>query len=110
MTPLPLNKLASRRPDYMLLASTIALLVLGTLMVYSASFVVAHNEFNDDVYFLIRQLLWVAIGGVALLFGTTIDYHRWRSVSLVEMLVCIALLIAVLIPGIGARSYGASRW
>jgi cell division protein FtsW len=98
------------KPDYLLLGCTIALLVLGTLMVYSASFVVAHNEFSDDAYFLIRQLLWVGIGSVAFLFGMTVDYHRWRSVSLVLMLVCIALLIAVLIPSIGSRSYGASRW
>ena len=56
MTPLPLDQLESRRPDYLLLASTIALLVLGTLMVYSASFVVAHNEFNDDGYFLDRRV------------------------------------------------------
>jgi cell division protein FtsW len=99
-----------RRPDYLLLGTTIALLVLGTLMVYSASFVVAHNEFSDDAYFLTRQLLWVAIGSVALVFGMTLDYHRWRSVSVVVMLVCIALLVAVLVPGIGVRSYGASRW
>ena len=64
MTPLPLDQLDTRRPDYLLLASTIALVVLGTLMVYSASFVVAHNEFNDDAYFLTRQLIWIAAGSV----------------------------------------------
>src|SRR5919202_1826109 len=98
------------KPDYLLLGATIALLVLGTLMVYSASFVVAHNEFSDDAYFLTRQLIWVGIGSLALVFGMSLDYHRWRSVSVVVMLVCICLLIAVLVPGIGARSYGASRW
>ena len=58
-----------RRPDYLLLASTVALLVLGALMVYSASFVVAHNEFNDDAYFLMRQLMWIGVGIVGLLAG-----------------------------------------
>jgi cell division protein FtsW len=99
-----------RKPDYVLLAATIMLLVLGTLMVYSASFVVAHNEFSDDAYFLTRQLVWVGIGSLALVFGMSLDYHRWRSVSVVIMLICIALLIAVLVPGIGSRNYGASRW
>ena len=65
MNPVPADTLDARRPDYLLLASTVALLVLGSLMVYSASFVVAHNEFNDDAYFLNRQLLWIAVGGVA---------------------------------------------
>ena len=110
MTPLPLNKLASRRPDYMLLASTIALLVLGTLMVYSASFVVAHNEFNDDAYFLVRQLIWMGMGGVGLFLAMRVDYRRWRRLSLPIMFACIGLLVLVLVPGIGASSYGAVRW
>jgi len=110
VTPLPLEKLEARRPDYLLLASTIALLVLGTLMVYSASFVVAHNEFNDDAYFLIRQLLWIAAGLVGMLIAVRIDYRWWRSLSLPIMFICILMLVLVLIPGIGASSYGAVRW
>jgi cell division protein FtsW len=110
MTPLPLERLEARKPDYLLLASTIALLVLGTLMVYSASFVVAHNEFNDDAYFLVRQLIWVGAGGVGLLLAARIDYRRWRSLSLPIMFICIGMLVLVLVPGIGASSYGAVRW
>jgi cell division protein FtsW len=84
--------------------------VLGTLMVYSASFVVAHNEFNDDAYFLVRQLIWVGAGGVGLLLAARIDYRRWRSLSLPIMFICIGMLVLVLVPGIGASSYGAVRW
>src|SRR5690242_19056220 len=110
MTPLPLDKLEARRPDYLLLASTIALLVLGTLMVYSASFVVAHNEFSDDAYFLVRQLIWTGLGGVGMVVAAYVDYRRWRSVSLLVMFICIGLLVLVLVPGIGSSSYGAVRW
>src|SRR5690349_21948659 len=110
MTPLPLDRLEQRRPDYLLLASTVALLVLGTLMVYSASFVVAHNEFNDDTYFLVRQLIWIAAGTVGLLVAARIDYRRWRTLSLPIMFTCIGLLVLVLVPGIGSSSYGAVRW
>ena len=107
---MPLETLERRRPDYLLLASTIALLVLGTLMVYSASFVVAHNEFNDDAYFLTRQLMWVGIGLVGMLIATRIDYRRWRSFSLPIMFICVGLLVLVLVPGVGSSSYGAVRW
>jgi cell division protein FtsW len=110
MRPLAVDRLEARRPDYLLLASTIALLVLGTLMVYSASFVVAHNEFNDDAYFLVRQLMWVAAGGVGLLIAARIDYRRWRALSLPIMFGCIGLLVLVLVPGVGSSSYGAVRW
>jgi cell division protein FtsW len=108
--PLGLESLEQRRPDYLLLASTIALLVLGALMVYSASFIVAHNEFNDDAYFLTRQLTWVAVGLLAMLGAMRVDYRRWRSMSLPVMAGCILLLVLVLVPGIGASSYGAVRW
>jgi cell division protein FtsW len=72
--------------------------------------VVAHNEFNDDAYFLIRQLMWVTIGSVGLLLATRIDYRDWRILSLPIMFVCIALLVLVLVPGVGSSSYGAVRW
>jgi cell division protein FtsW len=110
VTPVPLERLERRRPDYLLLASTIALLVLGTLMVYSASFVVAHNEFNDDAYFLVRQLLWIGAGSIGLLIAAGVDYRRWRTLSLPIMFLCIAMLVLVLVPGIGSSSYGAVRW
>jgi cell division protein FtsW len=110
MTPIPLEKLERRRPDYLLLASTIALVVLGTLMVYSASFVVAHNEFNDDAYFLVRQLMWIGLGAVGLLVAARVDYRRWRGFSLPIMFLCIGMLVLVLVPGIGSSSYGAVRW
>jgi cell division protein FtsW len=110
MTPIPLNKLERRRPDYLLLASTIALVVLGTLMVYSASFVVAHNEFNDDAYFLVRQLMWVGAGALGMLVAARVDYRRWRNLSLPIMFLCIGMLVLVLVPGIGSSSYGAVRW
>jgi cell division protein FtsW len=105
-----LDKLEARRPDYLLLASTIALLVLGTLMVYSASFVVAHNEFNDDTYFLTRQLIWICLGGLGMAAAAYVDYRQWRALSLPIMLTCIGLLVVVLVPGIGVSSYGAMRW
>jgi cell division protein FtsW len=109
-TPEPLENLEPRRPDYLLLASTIALLVLGTMMVYSSSFVIGHNEFSDGAYFLIRHIMWIGIGSIGLLLALRIDYRRWRSLSLPIMFVCMGLLVLVLVPGIGTTSYGAVRW
>ena len=104
------SRTAPGRPDYVLLGATTALVVIGTIMVYSASFVIAHNEFNDDFYFLTRQVIAVAMGAVALAVAMRVDYRRWRSLSLLAMLGCVALLLLVLVPGVGASSYGATRW
>lgn len=96
--------------DTLLLGAVVALLVIGTLMVYSASFVVAHNEFGDDLYFLTRQLAAIGLGGLGMLVAARTDYRRLRGVSLLAMLACIALLLLVLAPGLGKSSYGSVRW
>lgn len=113
MTLLALPAVSKRpltRPDYVLLVVVSALLVISAVMVYSASFVVAHNEYHDDAYFLVRQVAWIGVGLIVMAFAYRFDYRRWRSLSLVLMSCSLLMLILVLVPGIGARSYGATRW
>lgn len=98
------------RSDLILLLAVVLLCGVGAFMVYSASLVVAYSEFQDDTYFLSRQLLWIALGLVTMLALSRIDYHRWQRYTVVFLLLGILLLAVVLIPGLGQRSYGASRW
>ncbi len=101
-----------RRPDYVLLISAGILIVLGLNMVYSASFVVAHNNplYASDSYFLMRQLTAAAIGLVALLFAANFDYHRWAKLALPILLVTIGLLLATIASPLGYELNGAQRW
>jgi cell division protein FtsW len=99
-----------RPPDLPLLVAILLLLVVGIVMVYSASVIVAHNEFNDGNYFLTRHLLSLSVGLVLLAVLGGVDYHYWRRWALVGVLVAIGLLILVLVPGIGVEQYGARRW
>lgn len=96
--------------DRPLLGAIVLLAGTGILMVYSASFVVAHNEFGDASYFLVRQLLWLGLGGVGMLAIAHFDYRHWRKLSLLLLLLSVAGLVAVLVPGLGVSSYGAQRW
>ncbi|HYU19144.1 MAG TPA: putative lipid II flippase FtsW [Chloroflexota bacterium] len=98
------------RVDLLLLGAVVALLGLGVQMVYSSSIVVAHNEFGDDTYFLVRQLVWIGVGLGGLAVAAGIDYHRWQRVSLPVLLVCLLALLLVLIPQLGVRQYGSARW
>lgn len=100
------------RVDYVLAAAIGALLLVGLDMVYSASFVIAHNspEFGSDTYFLTRQLLWIGLGGAALVVTSLVDYRHWRRVSVVALLGVIALLVAVVTTKAGHDVYGAQRW
>ncbi|MBM2809473.1 MAG: stage sporulation protein [Chloroflexi bacterium] len=101
---------ARGRIDTILLLPVVVLLAIGAGMVFSASFVVAHNEFGDDTYFLVRHLLWITIGMGVLVVVSHMDYHRWQRLAVPFYAVSLALLLLVLIPGIGSSAYGASRW
>jgi len=79
-------------------------------MVYSSSAVSAYVNFNDSYYFLKRQIIWVTLGIIAMLFTLNLDYHVWRKLAAPILIVTLILLILVLIPGLGKVVNGARRW
>ncbi len=97
-------------PDYLILATVTALVVLGVLVVYSSSFALGLVEFGDANYFVLRQVLFAAMGGVAMYVLMRSDYRQLRMLSPLLMLAAIAGLFAVLMPGIGLNHNGATRW
>ncbi|CAA9581372.1 MAG: Cell division protein FtsW, partial [uncultured Thermomicrobiales bacterium] len=99
-------------PDWWLLVTIVALVVFGTVMIFSATFARDLPEGGDPLRFLRKQLVWVAIGGSAFLVTMRIDYHVWRRFSVVALLGAILLLMLVLVPGlgVGADEVGARRW
>lgn len=97
-------------PDRLLLAVVGVLLMIGLEMVYSSSFGYALTAYNDAAYLALRQALWAIVGFALLLLFSRIDYHIWRDLSLVAMVLSVLALIAVHLPGLGVTSYGATRW
>jgi len=86
------------------------LLIMGLLAVYSSSFAVGYLEYGDTNYFVMRQAVFALFGIGALVFFMRMDYRRLRVLSVPMMLVALAGLLAVLIPGVGVERNGASRW
>ncbi|MEE8369815.1 MAG: putative lipid II flippase FtsW [Dehalococcoidia bacterium] len=97
-------------PDHLLLVATAALLILGLMAVYSTSFAVGYLEFGDTNYFVARQAIFALIGVGVLVLFMQLDYRRLRALSVPMMLLALAGLLAVLIPGLGVERNGASRW
>ncbi len=95
-------------PDFWLVALTLLLTVVGIVAVYSSSFVIALADFGDPYYYVIRQIIWAAIGGIGLILISRLDYRRLRPLAVPVMLVTIVLLIVVLL--IGLTGNGAQRW
>ena len=103
---------ALHEPDYWLITIVLTLVMFGTVMVFSASFAIGVQQNGGSGYsYLIKQLMWVAIGLAGMLATFTIDYHVWRRVSLPGIIIVLGLLAVVaVIPGGGAEAFGAKRW
>lgn len=99
------------RIDIPFLILVIILLIFGLVMVASASYVSSYYENGGDSYYYIkRQIVFALIGIVAMLFTAFWDYHKFRKLAFLLLVVSVILLILVLIPGIGIKVDGARRW
>lgn len=97
----------SRPPDYLLMLTTVALVLLGLLMVYSTTFDWGYSGFRDPFYWLKRQVLWLALGvAVAVVLART-DYTLWRDWAVPLLGGTLALLLLVLM--VGRPQWGAQR-
>ena len=86
----------------------VVLLILGTINVFSSSFILAEAEFDTPYFFLKRHILNIAIGFAVFLICFRIDYHRWRRAIFLILIFTIASLVLVLL--IGPTVNGARRW
>jgi cell division protein FtsW len=98
-------------PDWWLLAVLLALVMFGTVMIYSASMPAAADGGSSAFGQLAQQCLFAGVGLVGLLLAMRIDYHRYAPFAFPAMLAVLALLAAiVVVPGLGTSVYGAKRW
>ena len=96
--------------DGAVLTVTVALALVGLIMVFSASAVVAGTRFHDSIYFLKRQVAWLAVGFLLLHVVSRVNYAVWRRLAVPMLLLTAIMLIVVLIPSLGVVAKGARRW
>lgn len=89
---------------------TLVLVAFGALMVYSASFYSASRNYNNQYFFLIKQLLGIVVGTVFMIILSKIDYNKLAKCAFFFVIVSFVLLGLVFVPGIGVENYGARRW
>jgi cell division protein FtsW len=106
----PSHEIRRRAPDAWLVASVLGLCGMGLVMVYSASSVVAFEQYGDAAYFLKRQLLWFVLGCLAMATTSRIHYAAWRPLTAPLLATSVLLLVVVLVPGVGEVAGGARRW
>jgi cell division protein FtsW len=96
-----------RELDYPLVVAIVALVLIGLMMVFSASFSIATREFDNPAYFFIRQVVWLALGIVILILLARVEYRQWRRHSITLMGLTLLMLIVVFF--LGATRWGAQR-
>jgi len=98
------------RFDYLLLSGASALVVLGLVMVASASITLADRELGQPFYYAIRQAVYIGLGAVAGVSLFRLRLVLLEQAGLVLLVSGMALLLAVLVPGIGHEVNGSVRW
>jgi cell division protein FtsW len=99
----------SLQHDRQLVGVTLALCLIGAVMVFSASAMTAQQWHGNAYYFLLRQLLWFAIGIAGMFWLMNTDYRKLRQprVIFTALGVTLVLLIAVFFLD---RSHATHRW
>lgn len=100
---------AETRPgDRTLLLIVLVLGLLGLVMVYSASGILAAKTHQDSIYFLKKQLLWMGLGLSLFAVASRVEIDRFRAWIFPMICFIFVLLIGVLL--FGAEINGSRRW
>jgi cell division protein FtsW len=95
--------------DFILFATILVLVVIGVIMVFSASSYTSANssKIKDGMYFLKKQAMWAVLGISCMIVVMKTDYHKLKKYTKPVLLITIVLLFAVFVfPPIN----GARRW
>jgi cell division protein FtsW len=86
-------------PYYLLLGASLLLLVLGVVMVFSASSVTAFAFLGSSLAIVSKQAVWVLIGLPLMWFAARLPVRAWRVFAYLGMAASLALLVLVAVAG-----------
>lgn len=96
--------------DIPLLICVFLMACFGCLMIYSASYYTAGEQYGDSLYFVKKQIIGVVLGTAAMIGMCFLPYRKLIKFRYAVLIVAVILLALVFVPGIGITNYGATRW
>lgn len=106
----PPNKNRKFYLDPWILLTSLSLIIIGLLMVTSASMVISERQFNYPFHFLLHQIAYLLLGAAIGVVAFRLDLTQWRIVGTYLFIACLFLLLLVFFPGIGHKVNGSTRW
>lgn len=98
-------------PEYGILVAIVALAAIGILMVYSSSAMKAFLSKEADTFAIVGpQIVWAAIGMVAMVVMMRVDYRWLRLASVPLFLIAVVGLLLVFVPALNVVIGGSARW
>ena len=104
------NYLNSIEPRILFLTSTILLSTIGLLMVFSSSSIIAMENHADSFFYLKRQSLFLFIGLIIMIICSRLNTNVLSKNHKFFYIIGVILLLLVLVPILGRKSGGATRW
>ncbi len=95
--------------DRWLFTVTLVLVLLGLVMVFSASAVMAKERYGSPYTFLIKQAAWAAAGLLVMFAGMKIDYRRYKNAAVVFSLLGVTTLMLISVFFLD-RAHNTHRW
>ncbi|HSQ88058.1 stage V sporulation protein E [Romboutsia sp.] len=95
--------------DSVVFYTTMLLVFIGIIMVFSASFVQSSFKHHDAYYFLKRNIIYAILGFICMMTISNIDYRFWKKNAKPIGIISVILLLLVLTP-LGIKANGARRW
>jgi len=103
------RKVNNKTVDWVLVLVIIVLVLFGFLMVYSSSYPDGYYKYDGQpFYFLKKQVIAAALGLVAMIIFSNINYKIYGRLNKLILITCIASALLTLV--IGVASNGAQRW
>ncbi len=110
LMPFPARLKTELQIDPVLLTIVLALLLGGFVILASASISISDNVAGNPFFYIQRQLMAAAIGAVAGAFCLFVPMQVWQNMGPVLLVAGLALLVLVLVPGVGYEVNGSTRW
>lgn len=105
-----MKKMNGKPPDFIIFFTTLVLMGLGLVMIFSSSAYTSIELRGDGYYFLKRQAFWAVLGLISMIFFANFDYWKLKKFARLALIINFVLLGLVFIPGVGVELSGAARW